>query len=453
MPWSPPVLRPVLSACVLALGACSTAHYTVNDPLPAGPAQPGYAIRHLDAGDNSDSLLVLVTFSGGGYRAAALAYAVMEALRDTPIVWEGRPRRLLDEVDFISAVSGGSLAAAYFALHREAFFERFESAVLGLDLQSVLTSRILSPTGLWRQTSRRYGRSDLLQEALDTHVFGGARFADLPRRRPMVFVNATDIRHGERFEFSQDQFDHLCSDLGSLPLSRAVAASMAVPLVLSPVTLWNHRAGCAAHPPALPLQSHASTSRFVHLVDGGLADNTGVRTPLEIIAARGGLVASAVAAGLRGVRKRVFVIVNAQVQARHLDDESADTPGLLRQLHSVVDVPIDRHAETSVRMLADTTRQWERELRAQSDADLRGVMARDTSFHVVEVRLMNAPAGPGRDRLLQIATALRSGQGDLAALRRFVRQTLQADPQWQRLLHELQEPAPGGAAATGVAPD
>ena len=190
----------------------------------------------------------------------------------------------------------------------------------------------------------------------------------------------------------------------------------------------------------------------MHLVDGGLADNTGVRTPLEIIAARGGLVASAVAAGLRGVRKRVFVIVNAQVQARHLDDESADTPGLLRQLHSVVDVPIDRHAETSVRMLADTTRQWERELRAQSDADLRGVMARDTSFHVVEVRLMNAPAGPGRDRLLQIATALRSGQGDLAALRRFVRQTLQADPQWQRLLHELQEPAPGGAA-TGVAPD
>jgi NTE family protein len=56
-----------------------------------------------------------------------------------------------------------------------------------------------------------------------------------------VFINATDIRYGERFEFSQDQFDPLCSDLEPFPLSRAVAASMAVPLLFSPVTLWNHR--------------------------------------------------------------------------------------------------------------------------------------------------------------------------------------------------------------------
>lgn len=435
------LLLPWLVSGQLLLAACSTAHYTVNEPLAHGRQDTGYAIRNLASVNNSDSLIVLVAFSGGGYRAAALAYAVMEVLRDTPITWEGQARSLLDEVDFISAVSGGSLTAAYFALHPKTFFQRFESEVLAFDLQSALTARILSPTGLWRQTSRRYGRSDLLQEELDRHIFHGARFAEVPRRRPMVFINATDIRHGERFEFSQDQFDHLCSDLNRFPVSRAVAASMAVPLLLSPITLWNHRRGCAVDTPALPLLSHAADSAFVHLVDGGLADNTGVRTPLEIVAARGGLVASAVAAGFRGVRQRVFIIVNAQVKTDHAEDESADTPGLVRQLRSVIDVPIDRYSETSVRVLADTTRQWARELQSLPDSELHGVMARDTRFHVIEISLMNAPAGPERDRLARIPTSLRSEEGDVVALRRYARRTLQDDPQWQRLLRDLNPPA------------
>jgi NTE family protein len=459
MPATPPAPRrphwqPLLATCqllatCLLMAACSTAHYTVNAPLTQSRQGTGYAIRNLEAVNNSDSMIVLVAFSGGGYRAAALAYAVMEVLRETPIAWDGHNRSLLDEVDFISAVSGGSLTAAYFALHPDAFFESFESQVLAFDLQTALTARILSVAGLWRQTSSRYGRGDLLQEELDEHIFRGARFADVPRRRPMVFINATDIRYGERFEFSQDQFDSLCSDLDSFPLARAVAASMAVPLLLSPVTLWNHRQGCAVSAPALPLLSHAADSRFLHLVDGGLADNTGVRTPLEIVAARGGIVPSAVAAGFRGVRRRVFIIVNAQVKARHIDDESADTPGLARQLSSVIDVPMDRYSETSVRVLEDATRQWARELQAMAEPELRGAMERDTSFHVIEVSLMNAPDGPERDRLESIPTALRAGKEDLTLLRRFVRQTLRADPQWRRLLRDLNPPAPARAIPHG----
>ena len=436
--------------CLAAAAAgCSTVHYTVNESLTETRLDTGYAIRNLAAPDNSDSMIVLVAFSGGGYRAAALALAAMELLRDTSIVWDGHQRRLLDEVDFISSVSGGSLAAAWFALHREAFFDTFESQVLAFDLQSALTTRILSPQGLWQQTSARYGRSDLLQEVLDQSLFHGARFQDLPRRRPMVFINATDIRYGERFEFSQDQFDPLCSDLEPFPLSRAVAASMAVPLLFSPVTLWNHREACKVLAPTLPLESQAAYSRYVHLADGGLADNTGVNGALEIIRARGGLVGSAIAAGFSGVRKRVFIVVSAQVNPNQADDESPDTPGLLRQLRSFVDVPIDRHAQTSLRVLENATRQWSRELEATPEHALRDAMLRDTGFHVVEISLTKAPAGPDKDRLEQIPTALRVSPDDVAALRRFVRLTARTDPQWQRLLHELQAPAPTSASTTG----
>lgn len=439
--------------CLAAAAGCSTAHYTVNQPLTETRLDTGYAIRNLAAPGNSDSMIVLLTFSGGGYRAAALALAVMELLRDTPIVWDGHQRRLLDEVDFISSVSGGSLAAAWFALHREAFFDTFEPQVLAFDLQAALTERILSPQGLWRQSSARYGRSELLQEVLDERLFHGARFQDLPRLRPMVFINATDIRYGERFEFTQDQFDPLCSDLESFPLSRAVAASMAVPVLFSPVTLWNQRDRCEVLAPMLPLQSRAARSRFVHLADGGLADNTGVNAALEIIGARGGLVGAALAAGFSGVRKRVFIVVNAQVSPHQVDDESPDTPGLLRQARSIVDVPIDRHAQTSLRALEIATQQWSRELQSIPEHALLGTMLRDTSFHVVEISLTKAPAGPEKDRLGQIPTALRASPDDVAALRRFVRQAVRADPQWQRLLHDLQPPAPISASTTGAHDD
>ena len=55
---------------------------------------------------------------------------------------------------------------------------------------------------------------------------------------------------GGRFEFAQERFDFLCNDLDDVTLARAVAASSAVPMVLSPVTVWNHapsepeRKGC-----------------------------------------------------------------------------------------------------------------------------------------------------------------------------------------------------------------
>jgi hypothetical protein len=64
-----------------------------------------------------------------------------------------------------------------------------------------------------------------------------------------------------------------------------------------------------------------------------------------------------------------------------------------------------------------------------------------------------ATAGPDKDRLEQIPTALRASPDDVAALRRFVQQTVRADPQRQLLLHELQPQAPISASTTGTHDD
>jgi NTE family protein len=65
-------------------------------------------------------------------------------------------------------------------------------------------------------------------------------FADMPLRRPFVILNATDLTMGAGFSFSQDDFDRICSDLGPIPVARAVLASSAFPVAFTPITLKNY---------------------------------------------------------------------------------------------------------------------------------------------------------------------------------------------------------------------
>lgn len=427
----------LLAATALGLGGCASEHYFINQPLATTPTHPRYAIGNLQTGDNSDSLLVLLSFSGGGYRAAALSYGVLEALAETNIHWEGKDKRLLDEVDFIAGVSGGSLTAAYYALYREQIFSHFETEVLRHDLQGAVSGRMLSPRGLWRQTSSRLGRADFLQQVLDETVFHGKTYGDLPLTRPMLFLNATEMKYGERFEFSQDQFDLLCSDLGSFPIARAVAASMAVPIVFSPVTLWNHSPSCAQHELPLPLKSHVAERRYVHLLDGGLVDNTGVKTPLEIVEARGGIIGTAKAAKMHGIRKRVFIVVNAQTAPDLPEDDYADTPGWYRQLKALINIPIDQHSRVSIAQLHAAVRQWQRELREAPPELLAGTYVADAEFYVIEVNLSSMKKKSRLLELQDIETSLNLTPQQIVDLKAFAKAELTSSPEWQRLLQDL----------------
>ncbi len=108
-------MLPILVALAISVGSGCTTAGLGNAPLahwePRGPASTGAG------GSRSNELLLILAFSGGGTRAAAFAYGVLEELAATPVVLGGRPRRLLDEVDLISAVSGGSFTAAYYGLY------------------------------------------------------------------------------------------------------------------------------------------------------------------------------------------------------------------------------------------------------------------------------------------------------------------------------------------------
>ena len=108
-----PAAALLLAATFLGLAACSARPIVSNQPLsPNGP--PAVAsVKQLPArtGEaSSDRTTIILSFSGGGTRAAALSYGVLKALRDVPLPQQGNTR-LLDAVDAISAVSGGRCSA------------------------------------------------------------------------------------------------------------------------------------------------------------------------------------------------------------------------------------------------------------------------------------------------------------------------------------------------------
>src|SRR2546426_5652985 len=309
--WEKRVLQVLLlSAAVLLGGSC--AHYPENARMGHYDPQSGYRFRNLSNTGNSDSLQVFLAFSGGGARAAALAYGVLEELGRTQIVWEGQSRRLLDEVDYISAVSGGSFTAAYYALYGDRIFSDFEDKFLNQNIQRQLMWRMCSPVNWGRMASPYFNRSDMAAEFYNQHLFGGKTFGDLLKRnrRPFLSLNATDMSLGATFQFTQEHFDYLCSDISAFPVARAVAASAAFPILLSPITVNNYAGNCGCVEPAwmtaaltnrqertrrtvkaMELQSYQNSARhpYLHLLDGGLTDNLGLRTPFEDIFVKGGI--------------------------------------------------------------------------------------------------------------------------------------------------------------------
>lgn len=112
-----------------------------------------------------------------GY-ATAFSYGVLEQLRDTRVVIAGNRRRLLDEVDIISGVSGGSFPAAYYALYGEWIFLDFEARFLKSDIQGALVGRLLNPKNGARQFSPFFGRWEIAAEYYDEALFHGATFGD-----------------------------------------------------------------------------------------------------------------------------------------------------------------------------------------------------------------------------------------------------------------------------------
>ncbi len=327
---------------------------------------------------DSDNLTLILAFSGGGTRAAALSYGVLQALRDTSVAFNGKNEKLLDEIDIISSVSGGSFTSAFYGLNGDRIFDDFEDQFLRKDIAGELLSEVLKPGSWFSDISR----SELAIEYYENNIFSGATFADLSvAGTPLIIINASDLGGGVRFSFLQEYFDLLCSDLANFSIARAVTASSAVPFIFTPVVLKNHKT-CNPEPfpslqnpesPQLPeqvkqvikgLQSYAEKDRrqYIHLVDGGITDNLGLMAIYEMVEVAGGAQALVLQAGSRPGAHLVFISVNASTQAQHTIESSNQTPSIEDVVNKISDVQLHRYNAATLDLIKDAVAMWAEQL-------------------------------------------------------------------------------------------
>src|SRR5215469_11614485 len=163
----------------------------VNPPLPQTQLTNEQRFEGMERGRGEHEDLVILAFSGGGTRAAAFAYGVLEALRDTELATSsGAKVRLLDEVDVITGVSGGSFTALGYGLYGDRLFDLFEKSFLKRDVQGTIVRRILNPLNWPALWSSGWGRSELAAQLYDEILFHDATFADLERAAgPVIAVS------------------------------------------------------------------------------------------------------------------------------------------------------------------------------------------------------------------------------------------------------------------------
>ena len=371
-------------AAIALLGGCATATRPVNPPITEANPQSGYRFEVRQAEHKNKDNLVVLAFSGGGTRAAAFSYGVLEFLRTTEVTGPmGNKARLLDAVDVITGVSGGSFTALAYGLYGDRLFTEYEKRFLKRDVQGEIINRAFSPEYWGKLNSTGWGRSELAADLYDEILFEGATFGDLARGKgPFIMASATDISTGARFVFNQRVFDVICSDLNAVRLSRAAAASSAVPVVLSPVTLNTYGGTCKRtipgwlkpfidnpnppRPAARAIRSLAAEEAFgdgvnrpyLHLVDGGVSDNVGMRAVLDALEVLEALHEAGMPSPFDNAKKIIVFIVNSLSSPPTTWDKTETPPSTVDILLKSAGTPIDAFSFEAVELLRDTQQHW-----------------------------------------------------------------------------------------------
>jgi NTE family protein len=363
----------LLAALVLAMAGC--AHYPVNPELDKIDLNTGYRYSVVRQMPGPDKPFVILAFSGGGTRAAAFSYGLLKELKEVSYTSaQGEKKRLLDDIEIISSVSGGSFTSAYYTLFPDKFFDEFPGAVLYENMEMELIKRLANPYNWYRLASGNFSRIDMAEEYYSKEIFKKKTFRDLLSKpkgtSPFLVLNATDISITHRFEFTQDQFDLLCSDLAGVSIARGVAASSNFPVAFAPLTLDIYKKkNCGALPgwiePALSLEKNparryfdavAAASyrdpdrRYCHLLDGGLSDNLGLRGPYQAVTTLDSAWSVLKQANLSKLSNLMVIAVNAKTTKHHDWDKSSKPPGIKDVLGVVTGGPMDDVSLDSVEM-------------------------------------------------------------------------------------------------------
>lgn len=373
--------------------ACTSKAPMFNEPVNSNKTNVYKPLKNIK---NADDLSLILTFSGGGTRAASFSYGVLKELKR---------QNLLDEIDVISSVSGGSFTSAYYGLYGEKIFEDFEEKFLKKPIQTRLIDTFVNPFN-WFDLSFS-NRSDYVASLYEEEIFGKKTFADLRDDAPKIIINATDISTGNAFSFTHDNFHRICSNLDTYPIGRAVTASSAVPVLFSPLTLKNYE-GCTPYfyqktqtkknlshndRQSLRLRIYQDKENYpyVHLVDGGIADNLGIRSLFHIVSELDNDFLKVMEVfGIPNSRKVAIVVVNASDALNPKIAKQDSAPDIETTVGAVSTIQLKRYNSDTLDLVSNSFKTWEKQVNdvrcENKEQECKGI-----EFYLIELNFNQLP--------------------------------------------------------------
>lgn len=469
-------LRKALFA-LLFLSACAAWNPPVNTALTDG-TNMSLVAEDTDIGDGE--VYIGLAFSGGGMRASAFAYGMTEELRAAGF---GAGNGLLDLVRLVSGVSGGSVTAAQLGLNGPAGLRGYRERYLVTNAEKYMANSALNPLTLVRGLSGGANGRKTFARYLDEVLFHHATFGNLrARSRIKTWINATDMANSTPFLFSPETFDALCSDLSTYPLSEAVAASAAFPLVFSPVVLEAHQGKCAytepdwltaarfnpeatsamrAHAAALESYADPDKVKFVKLLDGGVTDNFGT-TGLAVERARAqAAYAPMTPSEAVKLKRLLFLVADAGVQKDYKWTQKIPGPGGIGLAAQIASASLSAATRSGYDAMRGEVRQWQEDLIewrcALPLSEVRRLRGSTAGWDCADVKLFVGQANfegvdaAMRDRLNKIPTRLRLSTDEVDLAIEAGRLATRASPEFNGFLASLDGNSVQDRIAAGIA--
>jgi predicted acylesterase/phospholipase RssA len=366
----------IVATCASLPGCASVHNIPVNVPLGGASVTDKLTIGFEDPAARDD-LLIGLSFSGGGTRAAAFSFGVLQEMDRVRM-----PRAtdsMFDRIDFISGVSGGSVTAAYVGLKKRAALADFRERFLLRNAEEGLQTRLSLGT-IGRAFSGGINDSTGFTKWLDANLFDGANFGQFRNvGSPRVWINASDIYNRVPFVFDATAFTAICSDISQYPLSNAVAASAAVPIAFAPAVVqafpgtckeplppWIARAAADRNAPPM-LSSYAKAVvryrdgavPYIKLMDGGLVDNYGISGFTIARASSDTAYGPLTPQQAVRVRRGIFLVVDSKAGLSGDWINTVEGPSGVDVVKAAVDTTIDASVGASYSAFDRTMSEWQ----------------------------------------------------------------------------------------------